>query len=232
MASGEGSGRWAALLSAAAALAAMVGVVACGGSESTPRAPGTSVAGPGILTTAPPWPAQYRDIKRRLGPLALPKVGDEKFHTHQLLHIYDNGILVPVAADIGVDARQGVETALHTHDQSGVVHMEAERPFTATLGDLFTVWGVALGPDHVGGLKATDESPFRVFVNGRRVTDPAAHRLAKDDNIVIAAGSIEGVPLVPDTTALRAANGKGGTPVPCSVNEGGKKPKSCFAPKQ
>lgn len=225
-------GWWAAVLLAGVLLAAMVGVVACGGSESTPTASGRSVAGPGILTTAPPWPAQYRDIKRRLAPLALPTVGNEKFHTHQLLHIYDNGILVPVAASIGVDERQQVETALHTHDQSGVIHMEAGRPFTATLGDFFTVWGVGFGPDHVGGLKATGDTPFRVFVNGRQVADPAAHRLAKNDNIVIAYGSMKGVPLVPDTTALRAANGKGGTPVACTVKKGGKKPRSCFAPKQ
>lgn len=220
------------MLIAGVLLATMVGVAACGGSQSSPTVSGRSVTGPGIVTTAPPWPAQYRDIKRRLAPLALPSVGNEKFHTHQLLHIYDNGILVPVAANIGVDERQHVETALHTHDQSGVIHMEARRPFTATLGDLFTVWGLGFGPDHVGGLRATGDTPFRVFVNGRQVADPAAHVLGKNDNIVIAYGPTDGIPLRPDTTALRAANGKGGTPVACTVNKGGKKPTSCFAAKK
>lgn len=215
-------------LCAGAVMATGLLLTACGG-EKTAKPTGAVVAGPGMLTTGPPWPAQYRGIRRRIEPLSLPSPGNEKFHRHQLLHIYNEGILVPVAANIGVDARQDVETALHTHDQSGVVHMEASKPFAATLGDLFTVWGVALGPDRIGGLKASDERPLRVYVNGRPVADPAAHALRKNDNIVIAYGTMDGVPRVPDTTALRAANGKGGTPVPCSVGKGGKKPKACFA---
>lgn len=214
-----------------ALLAGGVGLGACGGApDATP--PGASIAGPGLSTGDPPWPAQYRDIKRRLAGLDLPSVGNEKFHQHQLLHIYQDGILVPVAANVGVDESQHVETALHTHDASGVIHMEARKPFTATLGDFFRVWGVSFGPDNIGGLKADRDRPLKVFVDGKQVEDPAAHVLAKNDNIVIAYGATEGVPLVPDRTALKAANGKGGTPVACSVGTGTKKPKSCFAKKQ
>ena len=219
------------LLVVVALLAAGVGLAACG-SESDATPPGTSIAGPGLSTGDPPWPAEYRDIKRRLASLELPSIGNEKFHQHQLLHIYQDGILVPVAANIGVDERHHVETALHTHDASGVIHMEAAKPFRATLGDLFRVWGVSFGPDHIGGLKADGDKPLKVLVNGKQVEDPAAHVLAKNDNIVVAYGSTEGVPLVPDLTALKAANGKGGTPVACSVGTGTMKPKSCFAKKQ
>lgn len=215
------------LLCGALVLAGAV-LASCGGSGTATTQTGAVVDGPGMLTTSPPWPAQYRNIKRRLAPLALPSAGDESFHTHQLLHIYNDGILVPVATNIGVDERQDVEAALHTHDSTGVIHMEAGRPFRATLGDLFTVWGVGFGPDHLGGLKASSDKPLRVFVNGRPVADPAAHVLAKNDNIVIAYGAMSGVPRVAGTTPLRAANGKGGTPVACSVGKAGKKPKSCF----
>ena len=128
-------------------------------SSATP-VKGASAAGPGAQTTPPPWPAEYAQIKQRLAPFRLPAPGSEKFHVHQLLHIYSVGILVPVAANIGVDESQKVETALHTHDQSGVIHMEADKPFRATLGDLFTVWGVAFGPDHIGALKASKDHPF------------------------------------------------------------------------
>ncbi len=217
-----------AVLAVATLMVAAVSLAACGGGSTPPTPAGAVVAGPGILATSPPWPAQYRGIKRRIAPLALPSPGTEKFHVHQLLHIYNDGILVPVAANIGVDERQHVETALHTHDQSGVIHMEASRPFTATLGDLFTVWGLGFGPDHIGGLKASGSRHLSVFVNGKRVNDPAAHMLAKNDNIVIAYGTLSGVPLVPDATALRASNGKGGSPVACSVAKSGSTPKSCF----
>ena len=217
----------AALVVGASAAAGM-GLAACGSADTATTQASAVVGGPGMLTTSPPWPAQYDGIKRRAARLKLPSTGSEKFHIHQLLHIYDDGILVPVAANIGVDERHHVELALHTHDSTGVIHMEAGRPFSATLGDLFTVWGVSFGPDRIGGLRAADGRPLRVFVNGRPVADPAAHRLRRNDNIVIAYGSTGGVPRVADTTPLRAVNGKGGAAVACSVAKGGQKPKSCF----
>lgn len=219
------------MLVVAGALAA-VGLTACGGSGSTRTVTGTVVDGPGTLMTAPPWPAQYAGIKRRVAPLHLPTTGKETFHVHELLHIYNDGLLVPVAQDIGVDESQHVELALHTHDASGVIHMEADKPFRATLGDLFTVWGLGFGPDHIGGLDATDDKPLTVYVNGRAVTDPAAHSLAKNDNIVIIYGATDGLPRVPDTTALKAANGKGGTPVACSTDESGTTRTKCFPTKK
>ncbi|MDQ1247405.1 MAG: hypothetical protein QG597_1775, partial [Actinomycetota bacterium] len=132
-----------------AGVLAVVGLTACGESGPTKTVPGVVVDGPGMLMTAPPWPAQYAGIKQRVAPLHLPAPGKETFHIHQLLHIYDDGLLVPVAKDIGVDDSQDVELALHTHDASGVIHMEADKPFRATLGDLFTVWGLGFGPDHI-----------------------------------------------------------------------------------
>lgn len=207
---------------------ALGGLSACGGSGGTTTPAGAVAQGPGMLTTNPPWPAQYANIKQRLAPLHLPRPGSEKFHVHQLLHIYDDGLLVAVAKDIGIDPAQHVETALHTHDETGVIHMEADKPFRATLGDLFTVWGVALGPDRVGGLKAGDGKDLHVYVNGRPVSDPAAHVLRKNDNIVIAYGSMDGISRIPDTTALKAANGSGGTPVACTVGKNGKTQKKCF----
>lgn len=221
----------AGLLVAAVTLA-VVGLTACGGSGPSRTDTGAVVGGPGMLMTAPPWPAQYAGIKQRVAPLHLPATGKETFHTHELLHIYNDGLLVPVAKNIGVDESQDVELALHTHDSSGVIHMEADKPFRATLGDLFTVWGVGLGPDHIGGLKATADKPLTVYVNGKIVTDPAAHVLAKDDNIAIAYGHTDGVPRVPDTTALKAANGKGGTPVACSTTKSGTTSTKCFKTKK
>lgn len=221
------------IIPVALALLAAVTLAACGSSSDAQTTPaGVVVSGPGVQTTKPPWKAEYSQIQRRLRVLGLPAPGTEKFHVHQLMHIYNDGILVPVAANIGIDESQHVETALHTHDQTGVMHMESDKPFTATLGNFFDVWGVALGPDRVGGLVATKDKPLRVFVNGKQISDPAAHVLKKNDNIVIAYGSLEGVPLVPDTTALKAANGKGGTPVACSVDKNGKPQTRCFAKKK
>jgi len=139
------------------------------------------------------------------------------------------GLLVEVPGNIGIDGSQHVESALHTHvDSPGVIHMEADKPFSATLGEFFDVWGLALGPDRIGGLKATKDRPLHVFVNGKPVSDPAAHVLKKNDNIVIAYGTLDGVPRIPDTTALDNANGTGRTPGPCSIGKGAKKRTKCF----
>ena len=215
----------------AAALAALVlaGCGTTGATGITNGSSGTVVAGPGVQTGAPPWKPEYAHIQRRMRVLNLPRPGSEKFHIHELLHIYDDGLLVSVPGNIGIDERQHVESALHTHFNSpGVIHMEADKPFAATLGEFFDVWGVALGPDHVGGLKATSDKPLHVFVNGRPITDPAAHVLRKNDNIVIAYGSLAGVPRIPDTTALDDANGTGRNPGPCSIGTGAKKRTKCF----
>jgi hypothetical protein len=55
--------------------------------------------------------------------------GGEKFHIHALLHIYINGLLVPLAANIGLDPAKHLESSLDTHDHTGVIHMEAAHPF-------------------------------------------------------------------------------------------------------
>lgn len=217
-------------IAAATALTAAA-LAACGGSQGDPAPPGVVVSGPGVQATKPPWKAEYAHVKQRLALLQLPSPGTEKFHVHQLLHVYVDGLLVPVPANIGVDRRQGVASALHTHDSTGVIHMEADKPFRATLGDLFTVWGLRLGPASLGGLEASGDRPLQVFANGRRLADPAAHVLRKNDNIVVAYGSMDGVPRVPDATALKAANGSGRTPVACSTGKNGKKPTRCFAAK-
>src|SRR6476659_1332155 len=107
----------------------------CGSSSSDPK--GLTIAGPGLQTGQPPWPPEYRHLPQRLHELGLPPTGKETFHIHAMLHIYVNGLLSPVPADIGIDHSRGIEASLHTHDRSGIIHMEADHPFRYTLGDFF-----------------------------------------------------------------------------------------------
>src|SRR5205809_7457088 len=135
----------------AALAAAAVAVGGCGSGSAAPA--GLVVAGPGAQTSMPPWKPEYAHLAERLKAIAIPPGGKETFHIHAMLHIYVNGLLSPLPKNIGIDAAHHLESSLHTHDSTGVIHMEAPHPFNYTLGDFFAVWGVKLGPAQVGGLE-------------------------------------------------------------------------------
>ena len=86
------------------------------------------------------------------------------FHIHAHLQIYVDGQQRALPPGIGVvPPLQVQQTAqgpfvvggagfywLHTHDDSGVVHVESPVQRAFTLGELFDLWGQPLGPDRVG----------------------------------------------------------------------------------
>ena len=72
----------------------------------------------------------------------------EHFHAH--LDVFVDGKPVAVPADIGFSFSSTGQpngiSALHTHDESGIVHFEAPvAGDTYTLGQLLTEWGVLDG---------------------------------------------------------------------------------------
>jgi hypothetical protein len=140
-------------------------------------------AGLGLQTGPAPWAPEYAHLARRLGALHLPGESDAAFHIHVRLRIFVDGQPVPVPAGIGIEPAGGLLASLHTHDTSGIVHIEADRPFPFTLGQFFSVWGVRFSRAHLGGYGAP-----RVYVDGRLVRDPAAYVLRAHDRIVVGIG--------------------------------------------
>ena len=185
-----------------------------------------TISGPGLQGGTPPWRPEYAHLRQRIKQLGLPPAGTERFHIHALLRIYVDGILVPIPRNIGIDESQGIYPSLHTHDRTGVVHMESTHPHRFTLGDFFGVWGVRLGPDRVGGLRGED---VHFFLNGRPLRDPAAYQMRDGDNIVIGSGRLDSFPHKPSTELLRAV--RAGT-LGCSARRGGRRATSCFAPRR
>ena len=95
---------------------------------------------------------------------------------------------MPVAAQIGIDTITRVISPLHTHDQTGIVHIEAEAPSEFTLGQFFTEWAVRLTSDCVGGY-CKPNVPWRVVVNGQDATDdPTTIVFHAHDEIAIVIG--------------------------------------------
>ena len=130
-----------------------------------------------------PWAPEQAHLARRLGALRLPAESDAAFHIHARLDIYVDGRRVPVPALIGIDPAGGLLAPLHTHDASGIVHVEADRPFPFTLGEFFDVWGVRFSDRRLGAYA----SP-QVYVDGRHSADPVRHVLRAHDRIVIGIG--------------------------------------------
>lgn len=206
----------------------------CGSGSHTP--PGLVISGAGLQTSQPaagtnqpPWKPEYAHLAERLKQIGIPPGGQEKFHIHALLHIYINGLLAPLPADIGIDAAKGIEASMHTHDGTGIIHMEAPHPFNYTLGDFFAVWGVKLGPAQVGGLKGAGGDHLHFYLNGKPLRNPAALTLHRYDSIVIGYGPESSFPHNPSTVLLREVEkGEGG--LGCGAAKGGHKGKGgCLA---
>jgi hypothetical protein len=212
------------------ALALALAAAGCGSSGRDPP-PGETISGPGLQAGQPPWRPEYAHLAQRIRALGLPPAGTERFHIHAMLHVYVDGLLSPIPSNIGIDESRDIETSLHTHDRSGIVHMEASHPHRFTLGDFFGVWGVQLGPDRVGGLTGLGGDKLHFYLNGRPLKDPAAHRLHDDDSIVIGYGAADSFPHAPSTELLRALKSRDGTALSCSAVRNGRRARSCFAPR-
>ena len=108
------------------------------GSPVVPRAP----AGlPGELKGPAPWPANTAELRPRLTALGLPALAREgrALHIHQHLDVFVEGRRVTVPAGIGIDPAAGFIAPLHTHDATGVVHVESPSAKPFFLGQFFGV---------------------------------------------------------------------------------------------
>jgi hypothetical protein len=155
-----------------------------------------------LADTPPPWgiPADARPYIKAAG-LSVLKAEQLEVHYHVHLDVFADGRKVEVPAGIGFVVRNGKATGitvLHTHDTSGIVHVESAKPKPFTLGQAFTEWGVALSATQVGGLQADATHELQVYVNGRRFTgDPATIRLKPHQEIALSYGAAGATPKVP-----------------------------------
>jgi hypothetical protein len=189
---------------------ACVGVVVAlvaGGGDTSPSGSSTQAAAtglPGEQDTPPPWgPGNEEGLDQRLRALGLTPLSAEGqvLHIHQHLDVLVDGKPVEVPAAIGIDANQTFISELHTHDATGIMHVEAPNRDSFTLGQFFGVWGVPLTATRLGGLRAGDGKELRVWVNGNRVSgNPADVVLASHQQIVVAFGTPASMPKDPPSS--------------------------------
>ena len=177
----------------AAVIAGIVVVITSGGgsSGSGDTYTGNSVppdAEVGVQTTPPPWQPEYAHLGQRLDALGLPGLNENIFHIHSLMHVYVNGKAVTVPANVGLDTSSGTFSSLHTHDTSGLVHMEADRKYPFTIGQFFAVWGVKFSDDQLGPYRSKGDEQVRAYVNGKRISDPVNYVMKEGDEIAVGYG--------------------------------------------
>ena len=108
-------------------------------------------------------------------------------HVHTYVGVFVDGEPEVVPAAIGIDNDGHRIAGLHTHDCSGTVHLEAEKPIELTLGQFADSWGVKLDAQCFADLCAPDNT-VAVQVNGEAVADPRAVVIADCDVISIVIG--------------------------------------------
>jgi hypothetical protein len=111
------------------------------------------------------------------------------YHVHAHLSLIADGSPEALPALIGIPGGStGTPQCfyfLHTHDTTGVIHIEAPAKTTFTLGQFFAVWGQPLSKDQATNLKG----PLHVFVGKKAYTgDPAKIKLTPHGLITIESG--------------------------------------------
>jgi hypothetical protein len=123
-------------------------------------------------------------------------------HIHAHLAIYVNGKQMTVPYGVGIeqpwsttsDGNGGefVESGaafyyLHTHDDSGVIHIESPIKQTFTLGQFFAEWNQTLSATQIG----SHTGSVTAYVNGQKVSgDPSSIQLSAQEVIQLDLGTV------------------------------------------
>ncbi len=117
-------------------------------------------------------------------------------HQHVELEIYHNGVPVEIPTNIGIDpqlwsdhsldeyADMEAMSPIHTHDGTGLIHLEMSKWHPFELGDLFKVWGQPFSSTQV----LSYSGPVTMTVNGEPNEEFEDLLLQDGQFIVIRAG--------------------------------------------
>ena len=120
------------------------------------------------------------------------------FHHHVHLSLFVNGVQIAIPRGTGMkdpDKNHYIYHAacfywLHTHDETGIIHMEAPTSRFYVLHDYFYEWGEPLSTNNVAGYTGTQT----IFINGvQQAVDPRTIQFSPYEEITIEVGS----PVVP-----------------------------------
>jgi hypothetical protein len=92
-------------------------------------------------------------------------------HIHSHLDIFINGEAYLIPSNIGIIPNQCIYW-LHTHDDTGVIHIESPEERIFTLGEFFDIWGEEFSNSGIFDsiVEESIGNSLEVFVNGKQVT--------------------------------------------------------------
>jgi uncharacterized C2H2 Zn-finger protein len=129
------------------------------------------------------------------------------FHVHAHLDININGQYYLVPAQIGI--ANACYFWLHTHDVSGIIHIESPVNKDFTLGQFFDIWSktfnngqIKFDNHQIFNYVASSSHPLNVYVNGTKVPSTLNYRdikLHAHDEIAIIYGNVDNKSGLPTT---------------------------------
>lgn len=127
------------------------------------------------------------------------------YHVHAHLSIYINGANVPLAANTGI-APIGVTSSanvtcfywMHTHDATGVIHIESPTTRLYTLNQFFDIWEKFSSSTSAFPTQLLSSTGWIIYVNGKQVNTDFSHLQLHAHDIITLAYNSPGIK--PDTT--------------------------------
>jgi hypothetical protein len=180
-------------IAAIAIVAVVVILLVSGGGSSSSSTSGAN-GGPsggaaaGLTKGPAPWKPEYSSLAERMSALKLPQASNQIYHLHAILFVYVNGKRVTVPSQIGIDPRGTLLASLHTHDATGIVHMESVQKYPFTIGEFFDIWGVYFSNDQIGSYRPGNGKVLQTWVDGKQVKDPAKYVMGPHDVIIVGYG--------------------------------------------
>jgi hypothetical protein len=151
----------------------------------------------GIQTGNIPWAPELPHLLARLKAIGLPALSAEgnALHIHQHIDLVINNATTSIPAEIGINEAAGFISPIHTHDTSGIVHVESNIVRDFTLGQVFDIWGVRFSTNCIGSYCADAMHSLRVYVNGTQLSgDFRGLVLAPHQEIMVVYGPASSTP--------------------------------------
>lgn len=102
-----------------------------------------------------------------------------------MLSIYINGEKKEIPANLGIGA---IHKPIHTHDATGVIHMEMQGLVTkedTKLGNFFVIWGKQFNSNCIFDTCNGDVGTVKMTVNGQESYEFEDHLMKDGDKIEI-----------------------------------------------